>query len=221
MDYQHPTGKTPKRVALIGAGPTMVEWPTLMAATAVAGPKIDEVWGINAVGRGIGCDLSFIMDDYAATRGHSPNLADWFEACPHPIITSVPRPNCPTARAFPLAEALSLPNARDFLNHTAAYAVVYALLIGVKELLIFGCDYISASAPYQANGPDRPARYLGCISYWAGYAAARGMDVVVCPRSPLLDADLHPNQRFYGYLIKPTIRRSETAVDSEADSEAA
>jgi hypothetical protein len=33
------------------------------------------------------------------------------------------------------------------------------------------------------------------------------MDVVICPTSPLLDADLHESQKFYGYLMKPVIRR--------------
>lgn len=204
---QHPTGKSPRRVALIGAGPTMTEWPALMAASMVSGPEIDEVWGINAVGRAIKCDLSFVMDDYASMVGHVPNVAAFYETADHPIITSLPRPKCPTALPFPLAEALSLPGARDYLNHTAAYAMVYAILIGVEELLIFGCDYISAAQKYEAWGADRPPRYLGCISYWAGYATARGMNVIVCPKSPLLDSDIPPHQRFYGYLVKPRVSR--------------
>ena len=204
---QHPTGNTPKRVALIAAGPSMVEWPTIMAASTVEGPQVDEVWGINTVGRGVRCDVSFIMDDYAMIKGHVPGVESWYETCPHPIITSRPRPNCPNAHAFPLLEALALPNAREFLNHSAAYAVVYAHLIGVEELLIFGADYIGGGGGYNAGHAERPARYLGCISYWIGYASARGMDVVICPRSPLLDADQHPNQRFYGYPIKPVIKR--------------
>jgi hypothetical protein len=205
----HPTGQTPKRVALIAAGPSMVEWPTLMAAATVEGPKVDEVWGINTVGRGIRCDLSFIMDDYAAIRGHVPGMAEWYETCPHPIITSVVRPNCPTAHAFPLADVLALPNAREFLNHTVGYAIAYAILIGVDELLVFGADYLSSG--YTAGQAERPTRFLGCASFWLGYAAARGMNVIVCPRSPLLDSDLHPNQRFYGYAIKPVVRHHDAA----------
>lgn len=211
---EHPTGRKPKRVALIGAGPSMTEWPSIMAASFVGGDPPDEVWGINAIGRAIRCDLSFVMDDYAALRGHVANVQQFFETAEHPIITSVPRPNCPTAVAYPLVHALALPGARQFLNHTAAYAVAYAILIGVEELMLFGCDYINAGQPYHANGPDRPPRYLGCISYWLGIAAARGMDVVVCPRSPLLDSDLHPNQRFYGYLVKPVIRHEPADVAS-------
>lgn len=213
---KHPTGASPKRVALIAAGPSMTEWPLIMAASTVDGPKVDEVWGINAVGRGVRVDVSFIIDDYASIKGHIAGMAEWYETCPHPIITSRPRPNCPTAHEFPLAEALALPQARDFLNHSAAYAVVYAILLGVEELLVFGADYIS-DGPYNVDRGGKPSRFLGCMSYWLGYAAARGMDIVICPRSPLLDADQHPNTRFYGYPIKPIVRRAEVpAIKSEA-----
>jgi hypothetical protein len=208
----HPTGRIPERVALIAAGPSKSEWVDLMAAHAFIGPNVDEVWGINTVGRGIRVDLSFIMDDYQSYRGHNDSFTQWFETAGHPIITSIPRTACPTAVAYPLASVLALPGARSYLNHTVAYAVAYAIAIGVKELLIFGADYVSSDTPYRTNADSRAAaaRYMACSAYWIGYATARGIDVVVCPRSPLLDSDVPEVQQFYGYLVKPVVRRALT-----------
>lgn len=206
---QHPTGKTPRSIAIVGAGPSMAEWPTLMAASTIEGDMVDEVWGINAVGRGVKVDVSFVMDDYNALRGHVPGMASYMETADHPVITSIARQACPTAVSFPLGDVLALPNARDFLNHSAAYAIAYAVALGVRQILVFGADYVSEQGSYNAGQKERPARYMACAAYWLGYAAARGVDIVVCPKSPLLDSDLHPNMRFYGYAFKPVIRRAE------------
>jgi hypothetical protein len=218
---QHPTGTSPKRVALIGAGPSMSEWTALMSAAEMKGPRVDEVWGINTVGRAVACDMTFAMDDYAAMRGHIQYHAEWYEKADHPVITSVVRPNCPKAVAYPLAEVLALPHARgDFLNHTAAYAAAYAVLIGVKELIVFGCDYVADNYRAGSRG-STAARYLGCMSYWCGYAAARGTEIIVCPSSPLLDADKDWDEKLYGYVIKPVIRREEApATDARPEPKA-
>jgi hypothetical protein len=209
---KHPTGKTPKRVTLIAAGPSKAEWTDIMAATGIEGPSVDEVWGINGVGRSIKVDVTFMMDDYYVQRAHLPTKAEWFETAGHPIITSTPRKESPTSHAYPLGEVLALPGARDYLNHTVAYAIAYAIVLGVKELLIFGADYVASGAHYDNSGKhnNRPiaGRYMGCTSFWLGVASARGMDVVVCPKSPLLDADVPTLERFYGYVYKPVIRRT-------------
>jgi len=207
---QHPTGKAPSKVALVAAGPSKIEWLNLMASAAIEGPIVDEVWGINTVGRGLNVDVTFAMDDYRKFIGHNPSCCLFYEDPGHPLITCVAHPKCPQAVTYPLAEVLSLKGARgDYLNHTVSYAIAYAIVIGVKELLIFGADYISTAIPY-ATGFDNQqgaARYLAGAAYWIGQAEARGMDVVICPTSPLLDADLHESQKFYGYLMKPVIRR--------------
>jgi hypothetical protein len=208
---QHPTGRTPERVALIAAGPSKSEWVDLMCAAAIEGPMVDEVWGINGVGRAIRVDLTFMMDDYRFERGLQPTKAAWYRDAGHPIISSVPIRDLPNIHAYPLDAVLSLTGARDYFNHTVPYAIAYAVALGVKEMLIFGADYVAAGAAY-GNNPrlgfnhDLPARYMSCTAYWAGYATARGMDVVICPRSPLIDADVPQKHRFYGYLLKPVLR---------------
>jgi hypothetical protein len=212
--FEHPTGCIPRSVAFVAAGPSKMAWVDYQCATERAAGDCDEVWTLNGVGRVVRSDLSFIMDDYASIRGHLPDLARWYESCPHPIITSQPRPECPTAIAYPLADVLNLPCARPYLNHTAAYVIAYAIVLGVKHLYLFGCDYISQDAPYR-TGKERSvgaARYMACASFWSGYAAARGMEINVPSTCPMLDADSHENDWFYGYTIKPKIGRVKAKV---------
>jgi hypothetical protein len=205
---QHPTGKNPQRVALVAAGPTSAEWLYIMSGNGETF-GVDEVWGINGNTNVLRCDLGFMMDDYAMSRGQDPGASRPYEIATVPIFTSVPRPNCPTAIPYPLAEVLSLPGvSTSMFNHTVCYAIAYAVRLGVKELLVFGADYFRSDRPYGLpQHAEQVARYMGMASYWLGYAAGQGMNVVVCPKSPLLDADVPEERHFYGYLIKPAVRR--------------
>jgi hypothetical protein len=206
---EHFTGGTPEKVAILGCGPTMQDYVSIMASAQANDFHVDEVWGINAAGRVLQTDMDFMMDDYAMFRGRPENTFTYIESdIGKPLVTSVPRSCCPNAVAYPLAEVLSIPGARAYLNHTAAYAVAYAILIGVKEICIFGCDYISASKPYGHAGSvsDWPYRYMACMAFWSGIAAARGINVIVTPNSPFLDSDSHSRKRFYGYLVAPIVK---------------
>lgn len=200
---QHPTGNAPKRVILVGLGPTKSEYMNIMASDAAVIER-DEVWGINGAGNVIKCDLSFAMDDYLTIMGRLPAFAQYYETAKEPIFTSTPRN--PAALAYPLQEVLSMDGARPYFNGSVSYVAAYAKLIGVEELTIFGCDYlyggISQMHPRQT---DIVARYLACMTYWLGQCEAAGMKVVVCPQSPLLDSDYTGLEQFYGYVVKPIV----------------
>jgi hypothetical protein len=102
-----------------------------------------------------------------------------------------------------------MPGARPYFNGSVSYIAAYASLIGVKELTIFGCDYLygglGSMGPRQT---ETVARYLACMTFWLGFCQARGMKVIVCPASPLLDADFTILEQFYGYIVKPVVDRS-------------
>lgn len=216
--FKHPTGNTPKTVVILGTGPTRQDYLNILASDFPDGLNADEVWGINNTTNFARVDVSFIMDDYAITVGHHKTLQDVYERGDHPIITSAPRKECPTAVAYPLGEVLGMDGQRAFLNHTAAYMIAYAAWLGVEEIVLFGVDYISAEKSYVASNKlaDLPPRYLGCASYWLGFCAARGINVIVTPNSPLLDSDYLEQQQLYGYLVKPVLRRGPDKPDEES-----
>ena len=206
--FEHFTGGKPKKVAVIGCGPSMQDYVNIKAGSQAANFHVDEVWGVNLSGSVIQTNLDFVMDDHAKSISSSPEYAYFERNNGKPLVTSAPRPQCPNAVAFPLAEALAIPGAREYFNHTIAYIIAYSIIIGVEELCVFGADYISHMKPYGAPGTDftEPSRYMACTAYWCGIAASQGVNVIVTPNSPLLDADRARTTGFYGYLIPPSVK---------------
>jgi|TARA_R110000787_G_scaffold13767_3_gene42892 hypothetical protein len=204
---EHPTGKAPKKVILVGLGPSKSEYMDIMASDSVVIDR-DEVWGVNAAGGVIKCDLSFAMDDYLTCVDRTPAFAKWFEEAEEPFFTSQPRN--PNALAYPLEAVLNMPGARPYFNGSVSYIAAYAALIGVKELTIFGCDYLYGGlGRMHPRQTETVARYMACMSWWLGFCQAKGMNVIICPSSPLLDADLMILEQFYGYIVKPYVNMSK------------
>ena len=200
---EHLTGVAPERVILVGLGPTKAEFINIMSSD-MATIECDQVWGINGAANTINVGMSFAMDDYLTIINRLPAFAKFYETAKQPFYTSTPRN--PMASAYPLEAVLSMPGARPYFNGSVAYAVAYAKLIGVKELSIFGCDYLyGGMGQMNPRQTDTIARYLACMSFWLGQAESAGMKVVVVPTSPLLDSDLTVLEQFYGYVIKPHI----------------
>ena len=130
-------------------------------------------------------------------------MLEWLRVHPGPIITSRAHPDYPGLVEFPLEDALNTLGSAYF-NSTAAYAVAYAILLGVKKLSIFGCDYTYPNAHDAEKG-------RACVEYWLGMAAARGMKVTVAKSSTLLDAMHTQEERLYGYdTLDITIRTEGT-----------
>ena len=212
---EHPTGKIPEKVILVGLGPSKSEYMDIMASDAVVIER-DEVWGVNAAGAVINVDLSFAMDDYLTCVNRTPAFAKWFETAKEPFFTSQPRN--PNALAYPLQEVLSMPGARPYFNGSVSYIAAYAALIGVKELTIFGCDYLyGGMGRMHPRQSETVARYMACMSWWLGFCQAKGMGVVIAPSSPLLDADLNLLEQFYGYIVKPFIQHANAPDNNLPD----
>lgn len=199
---EHPTGAVPQKIAIVGCGPSMQDYVNIMASHQSVGFNVDEVWSLNGAGAVIKSDVCFIMDDAAIMNATGSDL---FQKVKMPVITSAPRRDGDIA--FPLAEILNIPGARDYLNHSAAYLIAYAIMIGVKEVCIFGCDYIANDYRHAPNQNTNASRYMACLAYWCGIAAARGISITPTPNSPFLDADAGPREKFYGYAIPPIVKR--------------
>ena len=208
--FEHPTGGDPDKVVVVAMGPSRRDYLDVLATHGPSVFDVDEVWGINNAPNFVKTDLCFMMDDHRYLRAHELPGHEIFEQTDLPVITSVPKNGQSNIVPFPMAEALKLRGAKDYFNHTVAYVFAYALLLGVRELIIFGADYISTHERYGTRsdeGWQLVARYMSCASYWLGMCANSGMDVVVTPNSPLLGADRSIKENFYGYLIPPRITR--------------
>lgn len=188
----------PKSVAIVAMGQSSDTYLRLCANLGDRRRVADETWAINAMGGVIQHDLLFHMDDCKvqearAARTPDSNIAGmvrWLRDHPN-FITSKAYPEYPGAHEFPLQDVINTLGA-SYFNNTVPYAMAYALFIGVKKVAIYGADYSYENLHKAEMG-------RGCLEFWIGLAAARGVAVEVAGNSTLLDANVDASQRFYGY----------------------
>lgn len=195
----------PEHVAIIGLGPSCATFFELAKGLGGASAYCDEVWGINAIGDVLRCDRVFHMDDLLVQEARAKErpgsniaaMVKWLKEHPGPVYTSIVRPGYPGHVAFPLEEVLNAGHdgtngGAPYFNSTAAYAVAYAVHIGVKRISLFGIDYTLPNAHKAEQG-------RACVEFWLGIAAARGIAITVPEQSSLLDACAPEAERLYGY----------------------
>lgn len=194
----------PAHVAIVGLGPSCAQFFELTRRMGGVSAWCDEVWGINAIGDVLKCDRVFQMDDVriqelrAAAAPNSPvaSMLKWMKTHPGPIYTSVAREGYPGLVAFPLEEILNRKHdgngGAPYFNSTTAYAIAFAVHIGVKRLSLFGVDYTLPNRHHAEKG-------RACCEFWLGIAAARGIEITLPDATSLLDACEPPEGRLYGY----------------------
>lgn len=200
---RHPAKKPkpPRHVAIVGLGPSSAQYLDLAKRLGGRRRVADEVWVINALGGILAGDRVFHMDDVRvqerrARADPDDNIAAmiaWMKAYrgPVPIVTSFPDPRYPCLAPFPLEDVYNDLKILYF-NNTAAYAVAYAVWIGVGKISVYGCDYTYANSHQAEKG-------RGCLEFWLGFAAGRGIELRIANTSSLLDANVPKAERLYGY----------------------
>jgi SAM-dependent methyltransferase len=189
----------PKHVAIVGLGPSAAQYMSITRGMGGRHKFCDETWVINAFGDVFACDRVFHMDDVrvqeiraaAAPESNIAAMLQWLREHPGPVVTSRTHPDYPGLEAFPLQQVLGeFPF--GYFNSTAAYAIAYAIWIGVAKITIFGFDFTYPNAHDAEKG-------RACVEFWLGIAAARGIQLAMPKTTTLMDA-LHPQgERFYGY----------------------
>lgn len=194
------TDQAPERVAILGLGPSLEAYVDVVKRLGARAQLVDEVWGINAVADVIRCDRVFHMDDVrvqelrAAAKPDS-NIAamiPWLKAHPGPIYTSAPHPDYPGTVAYPLEQVLNATGGQGYFNSTAAYAVAYAVAIGVQKLYLFGFDFTYPNAHQAEKG-------RACVEYYLGFGRALGMVIGLPDNTTLMDGVATRDERIYGY----------------------
>lgn len=204
----------PRHVAILGLGPSLEQYVDIVKRLGGKHAFCDEVWGINAVAGVILCDRVFHMDDVrvqerraaALPQSNIARMLEWLRVHPGPVITSRSHPDYPGLVDFPLAEVMSATGQGAYFNSTAAYAIAYAVALGVERISMFGMDFTYANS-HQAE------RGRACVEYWLGIAAARGIQIAASKKSTLLDAIEDQEGRLYGYdTLDVTIRTGKTGL---------
>lgn len=193
-----------KHVAILGLGPSINTFTDRVKAMGGVSAFCDEVWGINANGNVFACDRIFHMDDVrvqerraeAKPDSNIARMVDWLKGHPGPIYTSHMEPRYPGLVEYPLS-AVTKATGEIYFNNTVAYAVAFAIYIGVGRISIFGCDYSYAHS-------HRAERGRGCLEYWIAIAKREGIKISLPRDTALLDtidqASAAPNTvECYGY----------------------
>jgi hypothetical protein len=197
-------GVVPAHVAIVGLGPSCATFFEMTRRLGGVSAYCDEVWGINAIGDVLRCDRIFHMDDLrvqearaaAKPDGNIAAMVRWLKMHPGPVYTSVVREGYPGLVPFPLQDVLNSSNEGNggapYFNTTTAYAVAFAVHIGVKQISLFGVDYTLANSHKAEQG-------RACVEFWLGIAAARGIAIQIPDTSSLMDACATDRDRLYGY----------------------
>ena len=188
-----------KHVAILGLGPSLDQYLEITKRLGGRSKLCDQVWAINALGDVFACDLVFHMDDIriqeiraaAAPDSNIAAMLPWLKTSPVPVVTSRSHPDYPPLVDFPLEDVLNNLG-YDYFNGTAAYAVAFAIHIGVEKISLFGVDF---SYPNQHQAEKGRA----CVEYWLGKAQERGIKISVPKSTTLLDACHTRAERLYGY----------------------
>jgi hypothetical protein len=165
----------------------------------------DETWAINAMGGIIQHDRLFIMDDlpYFAKIAKEQNQAlsgygDWLNKHPGPIYAQKAYKDFPGAVPYPLEDVLNSIG-YAYLNNTTAYALAYAIHLGVRHVKLYGMDFTYA----KNKGFAEAGR--ACIEHWVRDACWRNIKVTIAPSSTLMD---HCTGRvLYGYSNPPDVSK--------------
>ena len=198
--WKHPVEKPLDFVVFVAMGPSKAQW---IQNQISMNPDItpDQIWTLNSGMAWVGgADLIFYMDDLSSQVQDYPGTHEKLKQCKLPVITSmfyeIEGVTCPILQ-YPLKEVLEhVGPANDYFVNSVPYVIAYALMTGVKRLLMFGVDY-----EYPGIGIKEEGR--ACCEFWCGYAIARGMTVQVSDGSTLLNAN--KGRPFYGYLRQPRI----------------
>lgn len=205
----------PYCVAIVAMGPSHAEYVAECVAKSSRFAIADETWAINAMGGVINHDRLICMDSLPyfakAARSENPSLAgygDWLHRHTGPIYTQRAYEGFPGSVEYPLKDVLHACGYAYF-NNTVAYAVGLAILMQVKHLKLYGCDF---TAGQHADGQTGRA----CVEYWLAVACSRGMKVTIASTSTLCDQK--SGRQLYGYSSPPIITKTDgkpTVISSD------
>ena len=191
--------RTPKHVAILGLGPSLSQYLEFTKRLGGRSRYCDEVWAINALGDVFASDLVFHMDDVriqeirakAAPESNIAAMLAWLKTYPGPVMTSRAHPEYPCLVEFPL-EAVLNDLGHDYFNSTAAYAIAFAIHIGVEKISVFGMDFTYPNS-HQAE------RGRACVEFYLGMFRDRGGVIGLPAGTTLMDGTATNNERLYGY----------------------
>ncbi len=189
----------PHSVALVAMGASSSDYINRCAQAGGRKAIADETWAVNAMGEIVEHDRLFVMDDLSELvhdAGIGKNVAGgmvrWLPSHPGPVYMIKTYPQVPGGTEYPVEDVLNCVGF-PYINNSVAYAVAYAMLLDVKALKMFGCDFTYPNQPHVGESGR------GCVEWLLGIAGSRGMHIEVSDSTTLMDAYKPMEKRLYGF----------------------
>lgn len=129
---------------------------------------------------------------------------DWLQNGSVPVYMQAVDPLVPSAQVYPLDDVLSMlkklkVNGKDArpLNSSIAFALSLGILMGYKEIDVFGVE-MSNSSEYRSQQP--------IFAFWVGFAAGRGVKLNInCTQDLFIQPlygyeDMLNNEKLHSYI---------------------
>lgn len=195
-----------KTIAIVAMGRSAASYMILAAHQGGRRRVADYVVAINAMGGVIHHDLLIAMDDLriqeirieAMREGRLPEnpplvgTMQWLKGYDRPWLTSRAWEEYPMAEEMPIEEIVN-DLGTSYMNNTVAWAVAWAICQKPAKLSIFGADFSYGEDRHKAESGR------GSVEYLLGVAHARGIKVELPIETTLLDANVPPSEKPYGY----------------------
>jgi len=185
-----------RRLALIAMGNSNRDYLNSNYDKDRATNVADEIWAINSTAFVLKCDMAVMMDDMQELEDRRPEYAERIKAelSDTPILTSRAYEDYPSIVQYPLDKVISKYQFR-YLNGSVAYGLAYALYMGYKKIILYGCDYM------YDHKPGVYERGRGCVEFWIAVGSIlEEAEISVASSSTLMDSN---GASYYGYREQP------------------
>lgn len=153
----------PNRVAVVALGSSSRSFMVEMLSNSQMDDPFDEVWTVNRGLRGIRHDKLFVMDDLRWLNEHNSGYAKFLRNHDKPIITSTPYSEYPMSVPYPFPEVMETIQDDVFAVNTVAYMLAYAIHTRVKEVSIYGADFVYPNGSTAEHGGQACAYLCGMM----------------------------------------------------------
>tara|TARA_R110000787_G_scaffold10877_3_gene36258 strand:+ start:2046 stop:2768 length:723 start_codon:yes stop_codon:yes gene_type:complete len=183
-----------KKIAIIGLGTSQIDYVIGLENSK----QWDETWCINSALAAFDCDRVFMMDpasrylDTEDAGNQTEVMRRLLPTFDKPIYSCELDDRVPAIVEYPLGEIVESQRCA-YLSTTVAYTIAFGLWNEVAHMDLFGIDF-----SYRHNLHFAEAG-RACVEFWVSKCLSEGIGIGVSPRSSLLDSDVPPNERLYGY----------------------
>ena len=207
----------PEKVAIVALGRSCASFIQEVMQTPNMKAPFDEVWVVNRGFRGIVHDKIFLMDDLKwLEEVKDPVYAETLKSHDKPIITSTRYTDYPMSVEYPMDDVGQSIGDDIFCVNTVAYAVAYALHIGVKHLAIYGADFSYPNGNFVESGGQAVAYLLGMAGKFKCQFRLPHNTTLLYADKTKIGADGIPTRQPYGFHRKAELEQHRKAKQENA-----